>query len=231
MENIAHGWLFSLIGRCQGVAGVSCGMDSFAALQVLDDLLRDVPETLSTPEVLLTVGLLTNTLHAFSKRVGLHRDPKIRELILELATTGSATQCLQQRWLIVIRTLNTLLTSVPGPVRSTATLARLNGILETIRARCDDPRLTLRSLARESGSSSEHVCRLLRQHTGIGFVLHRHHNRIYLAQTLLRDTTVSIKEIAYRCGYRSTASFDHWFRRFAHQTPTTYRTQEHRGVK
>lgn len=45
------------------------------------------------------------------------------------------------------------------------------------------------------------------------------------AKRLMRDTNMSIKEIGYELSFTSPTFFSRWFRQFAGETPTTYRTR------
>ena len=101
--------------------------------------------------------------------------------------------------------------------------ARVAGILGMIERRFYEPGLRLSAIARELGLSSEHSCRLLKQETGAGFMLHLHRTRVEAAKRLLRDTDLTVKEIAYRTGYANTSRLDHYFKRMCGVLPLAFR--------
>lgn len=94
---------------------------------------------------------------------------------------------------------------------------------EILNLRFHEPRLTLESVAREVGVTPEHLCRLSRRFTGMGFTAHVRHARVAAAQQLLRSTSVTIKEIAFRVGFTSVSRFDRDFKRLCGMPPTMYR--------
>jgi YesN/AraC family two-component response regulator len=91
-----------------------------------------------------------------------------------------------------------------------------------------DPALGSRSLARQLGISTEHLCRLMKQHTEKSIRWHVNATRIRHSQQLLRETTLTMKEIASQVGYQHTTQFDRHFRRVRGFTPTEYRRSARR---
>jgi len=100
---------------------------------------------------------------------------------------------------------------------------RATRALHVIAQRYREPGLSLRTVAREVGVSSEYLCRLLKRHTGRGFVAHLHQRRVREAQRLLRETGLSVKEIAFQIGFERTSHFDLRFRSVCGESPTAYR--------
>jgi YesN/AraC family two-component response regulator len=101
--------------------------------------------------------------------------------------------------------------------------------VEIIGQRYREADLSLRTVAREVGVSTEYLCRLLKRHTGSGFVAHLHRRRVLEAQRLLRDTALSVKEIAFHIGFERTSHFDLRFRNLCGESPTAYRGHHRRG--
>jgi two-component system, response regulator YesN len=105
-------------------------------------------------------------------------------------------------------------------------------VLHAIRAideRYGDTELNVRSLAREFGMSTEHLCRVLKRQTGVTFVDLLRRTRIDAARRLLMTTTLSMKEIAARVGFSSASRFAHDFRKVCGVAPSVYRLEALRG--
>jgi AraC-like DNA-binding protein len=95
--------------------------------------------------------------------------------------------------------------------------------LELLVRRFHDPNLTLSEAAGVAGVTREHLCRLLRRQTGLSFTAHLRRRRVSEAQQLLRSTSLSAKEIAFRVGFRNKSQFAHEFRRQCGVPPIAYR--------
>jgi YesN/AraC family two-component response regulator len=104
---------------------------------------------------------------------------------------------------------------------------RVAQALSLIEQRFADPALSGRSLASELGMSTEHLCRLVKQHAEKSIGSYVNATRIRHAQRLLRDTILTAKEIATQVGYQRTSQFDRYFRRLCGFTPTEYRRAAH----
>lgn len=83
--------------------------------------------------------------------------------------------------------------------------------------------LRVRDVAREVGVSTEHLCRLMKLHSGRNFRSHLIARRIEAAQILLAQSTFSVKEIADRVGFGSTDRMDESFRKICGVNPMGYR--------
>lgn len=105
-------------------------------------------------------------------------------------------------------------------------------VLQAVRAIDDrywDSELTLRSLAREVGVSSEHLCRVLRRQTGGTFVALLRRARVGAACRLLTATSLCMKEIAAHVGFSSPNRFARDFKKVCGVTPSEYRVGALRG--
>lgn len=100
---------------------------------------------------------------------------------------------------------------------------RIQQVSEILHLRSHEPGLTLGAVAREVGVTREHLCRLLKRSTGMGFTAHVRSTRVAAAQQLLQATTLSVKEIAFRVGFTSISRFDHDFKLLCGVPPTVYR--------
>ncbi|MFC5406053.1 helix-turn-helix domain-containing protein [Cohnella soli] len=86
--------------------------------------------------------------------------------------------------------------------------------------------VTLAEVAAVLPVSSSYLQRMLKQATGQTFTEFVQNLRIRKCCELLRHTTMSVKEIAERSGYRDPKFFHELFRKKTGQTPRTYRNGE-----
>jgi AraC-like DNA-binding protein len=89
---------------------------------------------------------------------------------------------------------------------------RVRMALEYMRAHYRDRLLSLSDTAAAVGMSRWHLDRLLRLETGLCFVGHVRELRLNAAMTLLRESTRSVKEVAFLAGFGSVRSFNRQFR-------------------
>ena len=94
---------------------------------------------------------------------------------------------------------------------------------QLIEERYADAALGVRSVARDLGVSTEHLCRVLKHHTGQTFVALLRRARTDAARQLLRATTLSMKQIADRVGFRTASQFYRDFKKLYGTPPTEYR--------
>lgn len=92
-----------------------------------------------------------------------------------------------------------------------------------VRIREEPVKPTLADLADEVGVSTRHYARLFRDTAGEGLASFCNRQVFLLAQDLLNDRTLLIKQIAFRCGFADTAAFSKAFRRAVGVSPQQYR--------
>lgn len=85
--------------------------------------------------------------------------------------------------------------------------------------------INLSETARELGLDVSSLSRLIRKHTGCTFTEILHTARFSRAVVLLRDTDLSIADIAAAVGYENTGFFYRRFRQWYGCTPAEYRQQ------
>ena len=83
--------------------------------------------------------------------------------------------------------------------------------------------VSLRALARETGSSPFHLCRAFTRTTGMTITAFRHSLRVRLALDRLRDRSADLTTVALDLGYASHSHFTSVFRRHVGMTPSQYR--------
>lgn len=89
-----------------------------------------------------------------------------------------------------------------------------------------DPSLTVATVARFVGISSQHLCRVLKRERGLTFADLLCDVRLREARRLLRESSFSMKEIAFRVGFRHPSQFTRAFTVNCGVTPSEYRTRE-----
>ena len=103
--------------------------------------------------------------------------------------------------------------------------ARLLRVLEFIKEHLKDD-LTLQVLAKEAGLSELHFVTLFRR--AMEKSPHRHvlHLRMANAAGLLRDTKMTVAEIAMLCGFKTVSHFCVAFRKSFDRSPTEHRVAQ-----
>jgi YesN/AraC family two-component response regulator len=95
--------------------------------------------------------------------------------------------------------------------------------MHVIESRYVEPTLQVGAVAQDLGVSTEHLCRVLKRHTGLTFVTLLRRTRVRAACRLLQTTTLSMKEIASRAGFSSPSRFDRDFKMVCGVSPSQYR--------
>jgi YesN/AraC family two-component response regulator len=96
--------------------------------------------------------------------------------------------------------------------------------MHAIENRYIEATLHVGTVAHDLGVSTEHLCRVLKRHTGLTFVTLLRRTRVRAACRLLQTTTLSMKEIAGRAGFSSASRFDRDFKSVCGVSPSEYRT-------
>ena len=112
------------------------------------------------------------------------------------------------------------LSEFPKSWRTIAAVVRL------VDERISDKELSLSSIAENVYLSPLHISRLFKQYTGESFTDYLHKARVRAACKLLRDTELSVKEIALMCGHKDVPTFYHVFYACKGITPSQYRTEK-----
>lgn len=89
--------------------------------------------------------------------------------------------------------------------------------------------ITLQELASLAGLTSNYLCSLFKQISGMTLWDYISAKRINKAAQLLttQDNTMNILEIAMHCGYNSTANFNKSFKKITGMTPSEYRSNNY----
>lgn len=85
--------------------------------------------------------------------------------------------------------------------------------------------ITLQDLCLHCGMNRTSVNKLFRERMGQSAIQYLIALRIRFACLLLRDTTVPVKEIVWRCGFRDIVNFHRTFKKNTMKTPLEYRRE------
>ncbi len=88
-----------------------------------------------------------------------------------------------------------------------------------------DP-LPLSLVARHSGLSESHFCRVFKESTGLTLTDYVNRRRIEWAKRELLKPETRVSEIAFQIGYQSLSQFNRSFARFTGSSPTNFRREE-----
>ncbi len=87
--------------------------------------------------------------------------------------------------------------------------------------------LRLEELAASASMSKYHFSRLFKKHTGLSPIDYVIHLRIARARSMLTDTDLPLKYIAFAVGFRDINNFTKQFKKIENKTPSAYRQQFH----
>ncbi len=85
--------------------------------------------------------------------------------------------------------------------------------------------LTLGEVAWHVGKGEEHLARVFKRETGRSVFDYVREARVNRAQTHLLDPSLSLTEIAKRCGFKSLSFFSRTFHQITSMSPSAYRRQ------
>ncbi len=86
-----------------------------------------------------------------------------------------------------------------------------------------DKEMTIQELAELAGLSEYYFSRKFKKQTG--FTIHEYiiKTRVNSAKMLLKATSLSLREIAYKCGFTNESSFSNTFKKITGMTPGSFR--------
>ena len=105
----------------------------------------------------------------------------------------------------------------------------LRRIMTYLDTHFDDPGFDTYKAAQEIGISSQYLSSLIKKSTGCTLNEHLHNLRVAKARRLLRDSTMSISEIALESGFLSIRTFNRVFSEKSGMSPRDWRTTDHQN--
>ena len=85
---------------------------------------------------------------------------------------------------------------------------------------------SIADLARSIGTSERELNRLFRQHLGVAPLQYWRRMRLNSAKWMLLNSSRSVAQIAYECGFADSSHLIHWFQREFQTTPSKLRKQQ-----
>jgi AraC-like DNA-binding protein len=214
-------WLRRFVDRCQTLSGQLTPVPAPTLRSSLEVLVSDaLPPTLSKPQLLIVQATFIKVVLRMT-RMGIIEDSEVIG-ILNAAITSEDSLSLMAALRREVRKIVTKASDLEFDDRRHRE-PRVSRALEIITERFRNPNLSVGQVAAELRVSRWYLTRLLRRETGQTFQLHLHRMRVDLARVLLHDPTLSVKEVAFMVGYRSTTQLDRHFRQICGTTPTEYR--------
>ena len=101
---------------------------------------------------------------------------------------------------------------------------RISNIIEYLRLNYKR-RITLTEVSNFAGMTPNSFCRFFKSNTGKTFIEFINLMRIQYAEKLLKETELSIKEIAYEAGFTNPVNFHKVFKKTYRQSPLNYKKQ------
>lgn len=83
--------------------------------------------------------------------------------------------------------------------------------------------INFQEMASEIGISYSYMRKIIYEETGQSLIDHLNKRRIERAKQMLRETNLTIAQIAFEIGYKNAQSFNRFFRKFEGMTPSHYK--------
>jgi AraC-like DNA-binding protein len=188
--------------------------------QEIQVLIASWPPSARRSERPIVVDVVERMLAHFIRSAGLDRCSDVTARFVDLALVrhqysrwqGECNRCLD---LCVAR--------IAGVTGAPPADARVHRMMQLIDHGFADASLQLHSVATAVDLSYWHAARLLKQHTGSGFVAHVRERRVAAARQLLIESALSMKEIAARVGFTHASQFTREFRLVCGLAPRVFR--------
>lgn len=100
--------------------------------------------------------------------------------------------------------------------------SNLDYIMEWIKANYDKE-ITVKEIADEMGYNQNYLSSLFKKSTGVSLVQYINMTRINIAKSMITNRDVSIKEVAYSCGFINEKYFMKVFKKVEGMTPSQYK--------
>ncbi len=123
--------------------------------------------------------------------------------------------------IIISRNLKSSLKELPKSV--TSEKEKIDSILTYIRQNVlDKDRIKIKAIADEFFMSSNYVSIFIKKHAGISIKQYVIHTKINMAERLLKQTDLTISEIAKKTGFVDSSHFNKIFKKYSGINPSEY---------
>lgn len=217
-------WLGIWIDRCQCIVGRVGDAEPLILLSEIRRLFADLPNAVGIVDQFLLRSLLSQSVSRMIRTHKADQDPGVSRAFFAFTSAGLTAEKWQPEFARLLDRCGAVLgAATSGRASGRLAHVQVDRALGVIDARCSDPGLNLDAVAKDIGFSAFHLSRLLKTHTGHGFVTHLHQRRVSAASRLLTEPHVSIKEVAAAVGYRSVTQLARHVKRFYGSTPAAMR--------
>jgi AraC-like DNA-binding protein len=206
-----HEWFHAIVCDAQVAIGVLHHANTQEGLDILIEWARHLTFPRNAAEAALMSELLRKVLTRYANHLG---PANAGELLNALVAANPITPA---RFIYALKTVRT------RPLEDSAENPHIRRFRAVIGNRHHTVGLTEKDIACELGISVWHLARLLHRHTGHGFHWHLRKHRIDAAAVLLRERSLSIKQVAAHVGYRTASMFDRHFMLVKGVTPSHFR--------
>ena len=191
-----------------------------AARKLIESLLvpsDDAPEYFISSIILDCLTIITNSMNQAHIEFETYRE----------VFTEAVNQCRNiqyiQNYDTLIALINELLFFYEQEVMSK--LLHITPLKQMVESNFNDPHFSITTIADTYHVSTSWISILFKEEMGIGFAEYIWKLRLEKAQTLLRDTEISVDEISSLIGYLSSSSFGRKFKQETGMTPSQYRNK------
>jgi AraC-like DNA-binding protein len=206
----------------RGQATLGDALTGGGAADQLVAMARDMPRAYTKAQRACAQGLLTRLL---CRTAALRPPPSALVARLFELLARDLDERWREEWTAMVVDLLATddgqgpLATACGAVRD----RRVARALAEIERRYAEPGFALQRVARDLALSACRLTQLLKAETGRTFGAHVQCRRIERAMALLAEPTLTIKEIAWRVGYRTTTQLERQFKRHTSRLPSAYR--------
>jgi AraC-like DNA-binding protein len=220
-----------IVRRCQDLAGLMANGSPPDTVMQMHTLAAAIPRDLPMPERLATQQIVILAIGHLMTAVRVETRREMGRAYLHWVTSYSV----EDSWSTELkRLIETCAAAIEHPHRGRGAKsvpgARTRRVLTLVERRFSDPRLNLRAVAADCHLSVWHAARLIKRETGASFLAHVHRTRVAAAAHLLKESTLSVKEIATAVGYGSSSQLGRYFKRLRGTTPHQFRKPKNRRL-
>jgi len=123
--------------------------------------------------------------------------------------------------IIIARNLKSSLKSIPKPIISEK--EKIDNILSYVRKHIlDKERIKIKAIASEFYMSPHYVSVFIKKHAGISIQQYVIQYKLKMAERLLKQTNLSISEIAYKTGFSDSSHFNRIFKKYKGMNPSEF---------